>query len=365
MNQPAMNRAARPQTDHDHEHEPKPASGRAITRDLAAVVATLAGLRPFPAVVELVRSVAAKPESAPADVARHVEGDVGLVTDLLRVVNAPASGLSQRCTSVRHAVSLLGLKRVSAVVTGAAALAFVEEASAQDPAMAGHSIAVAGVSRLLAPIIGLPADEAFTVGLLHDVGSMLVLQTKDPFYEALLEQTPPGEEPSVHDERALMGFDHGALGGEVLRTWFMPAPLPQVVTLHHRWEDALAEGGAVSAMVALIRVADALVAAAGVLVEPTLSDLDRLYEEPAFAYLGLAREEIFNLWPAIQKASDRAFVVGEAQPPEASLEPVSARIALVPPVRAPEAEPQKLGLWIAIFAVVAAALIGVLVYAQG
>ncbi len=37
-----------------------------------------------------------------------------------------------------------------------------------------------------------------------------------------------------------MGFDHGALGGEVLRRWHLPAPAPQVVELHHRWEDALA-----------------------------------------------------------------------------------------------------------------------------
>ncbi|HSO36564.1 MAG TPA: HDOD domain-containing protein [Labilithrix sp.] len=349
------------------DHEPKPTSGRAITRDLAAVAGELAGLRPFPAVVELVRSVAANPASSPADVARLVEGDVGLVTDLLRVVNAPASGLSQRCTSVRHAVSLLGLKRVSAVVTSAAALAFVEHATAQDPALARHSLAVAGVARLLAPIIGLPADEAFTVGLLHDVGSMLVVQTDDPFYEALLEQTAPGEEPSVQDERALMGFDHGALGGEVLRTWHMPAPLPQVVTLHHRWEDALAEGGAVCAMVALIRVAEALVFATGTLAEPRLSDLDRLYEEPAFAYLGLAREEIFNLWAALQKASDRAYVVGDAQPRE---EPAPAPAPAPAPMAArtviqPAAEGSQLGLWLGLGAVVATVIVAMLYFLQG
>lgn len=338
-----------------------PSSGRAITRDLGVVAGALAGLKPFPAVVELVRVKAADPSSAAADVARLVEGDVGLVTDLLRVVNAPASGLTQRCTSVRHAVSLLGLKRVSAVVTGAAALAFVEEATAPHPALAGHAIAVAGISRLLAPIIGLAADEAFTVGLLHDVGAMLVVQTNDPFYEALIDQTAQGEEPSVDDERALMGFDHGALGGEVLRKWHVPAPLPQVVTLHHRWEDALAEGGAVTAMVALLRVADALVAAAAELPEPRLSDLDRTFEEPAFGYLGLVREEIHNLWPAIRKASDKAFVVGEAAEAD---EPAPPSVTPAYPLRAqqPAEASSKLGMWIAIAAALAAAVIGFVLY---
>ena len=330
-----------------------------MMRDLSVVAAALAGVKPFPAVVELVRSLAADPRSAPADVARVLEADVGLVTDLLRVVNAPASGLRQRCTSVRHAVSLLGLKRVSEVVAGAAALAFVE-AAAVPPALAGHAIAVAGVARLLAPIIGLSPDEAFTVGLLHDVGAMLIVQTNDPFYDALIEQTAAGHEPSVDDERALMGFDHGALGGEVLRQWHMPEPLPDVITLHHRWEDAVAAGGAVTAIVALVRVSDALVAATGELAEPRFSDLDALFAEPGFAYLGLSREEIVNLWPALLRTSDKAFVLGTADAADPLVE-LARPVALTPHLAA---QGPKLGVWLALFAVLAAALVGVLVYAR-
>ena len=95
------------------------ARGTVALGDLPAVATALAGVKPFPAVVQLVRKLAADPKCAASDVARLVEGDVGLVTDILRVVNAPASGLRQRCTGVRHAVTLLGLKRVSEVVVGA------------------------------------------------------------------------------------------------------------------------------------------------------------------------------------------------------------------------------------------------------
>jgi HD-like signal output (HDOD) protein len=338
------------------------AQPRTVTRDVSVVAASFAGVRPFPAVVAHVRSLAADPSCAAADVARLLEGDVGLVSDLLRVVNAPASGLAQRCTSVRHAVSLLGLKRVSDVVAGAAALAFVEEATSPHPALAAHAIATAGVARLLAPIIGLSPDEAFTVGLLHDVGAMLVVQTNDPFYEELVEQTAFGEEPSVADEQALMGFDHGALGGEVLRKWHMPEPLPQVVTLHHRWEAALAAGGAVAAMVALIRVSDVLVVATGEHPVPRLADLDAFLEEPAFAYLGLTREEIFNLWPALLRTSDKAFVIGTAaEPPEPTMAPLPTATVLAPP----QARGSKLGLWIALFACFATVLAAVLFYAPG
>ena len=333
--------------------------GRPPLRDLASVAGALAGLKPFPAVVAQVRAVVADPMSAAADVARLVESDVGLVTDILRVVNAPASGLSSRCTSVRHAVSLLGMRRVSEVVAGAAALSFVESATVPHPALAGHAIASAGVARLLAPIISLSADEAFTVGLIHDVGAMLIVQSDDPFYDRLIEQTARGEEPAVEDEQAIMGFDHGALGGEVVRQWNLPDPLPQVLALHHRWADAVEVGGAVAAMVALIRVSDALVAATGDMPAPVLGDLDQVFgREPAFAYLGFSREEIFNLWPALVKTSDRAFVLGTAdglEPQEATPAP-----AVAAPVRSREPASPKLGIWIAAFAVIASLLVGVL-----
>ncbi|MDB4942418.1 MAG: hypothetical protein JWP97_1952 [Labilithrix sp.] len=332
-------------------------------RGMKDMAGALAGLKAFPAVVAQVRMVVANPMSGANDVARLLEADVGLVTDILRVVNAPASGLTQRCTSVRHAVSLLGMRRVSEVVAGAAALAFVEHTTMPHPALAGHALAVAGVSRLLAPLIGASPDEAFTLGLLHDVGAMLVVQSDDPYYEALIEQTALGEEPSVEDEQAILGFDHGALGAEVLKRWHMPQPLPQVIALHHRWTEAVEVGGAVAAMVAVIRAAEALVAATAELPTPRLADLDVVFgREPAFAYLGFSREEILNLWPALARTSDRAFVLGTEEP-EVAPEP-EPRVSPVPNLHHAQAPAPNLGLWVAAFAAIASLLIGVLLYTR-
>lgn len=348
------------------------AAGASVTRDLTVLASALAGVRPYPQVVEQVRSAARDPRSAAMDIARIVEGDVGTATDVLRVANAPASGLAQRCTSVRHAVSLLGLKRVTEVVAGAAALAFVEQSTTQHPALASHALAVAGVSRLLAPIVAMSADEAFTLGLLHDVGALLVVQSEDPFYEGLIDQAPPGEEPSVEDERALMGFDHGALGAEVLRQWNVPEPLPQVVALHHLWDEALAAGGAVTTMVAVLRVADVLVAVLEGTPEPRLDDLDPLFTEPAFAHLGLTREELFRMWPGLRRACSKAFVIAESDedyapraapalpPSTATMTPtygVPGHVRL----HAPSEASSKLGWWLGALLVLALGIVALVV----
>jgi len=284
-------------------------------RDVTSLAATLARVRPFPAVVEAIRKVAANPEAGVAEVVRYLEADVGVATDLLRVANAPTSALAQKCTSIRHAASLLGLKRVVDVVASAAALSYVEKSSTEFPELAANVLGVAGIVRLLAPITGISPDEAFTSGLLHDIGVVLLLQSDDPFYEGLVESTGFVDEPSLEDERALMGFDHAALGAAVARAWHLPSPLPQVIGLHHDWEAASKEGGAVCAMVALLRVADALLPllrGARGRPDPALEDLSPLFEEPAFAHLGLTREEIHRMWDPLTRVSDRANVLAAA-----------------------------------------------------
>jgi len=278
-------------------------------RDVTSLANTLAGFKPYPAVVEAIRHAAADPNAGVRDVVRFLEADVGVATDLLRVANASSSALSEKCTSIRHAASLLGLRRVVELVASAAALSYVETSTAEFPELAAHALGVAGIARAFAPITGLPPDEAFTAGLLHDIGVLLLVQSDDLFYKGLIESAGRAEEPSVTDEIALMGFDHATLGEAVARAWNLPPPLPQVIGLHHDWDGALVAGGAICAMVALLRVGDTLMPALQAFPSPSLDDLTPLFDEPAFGHLGLTREELHRMWESLRLGCDRANVV--------------------------------------------------------
>ena len=295
---------------------PTRAVTRVAVRDVTTLASTLARVRPFPAVVESVRKAAADPSAGIRDVVKFLEGDVGVATDLLRVANAPTSALTQRCTSVRHAAALLGLQRVVELVASAAALAYVESSASGIPELAHRTLAVAGLARTLAPITGISPDAAFTAGLLHDIGMLLLVQSEDPFYLGLIESPGFAAEPSIEDERALMGFDHAALGAAVARAWNLPSPLPQVIGLHHDWEGALQAGGAVAAMVALVRAGDALVPVLEEFATPSLDDLNGLLQEPAFAHLGLTRIEVHGMWESLRRACAKASMVSESSAPE-------------------------------------------------
>jgi len=305
-------------------------------RGVASLAARLAKVRPFPVVVGAVRKAAADSRTSLGDIARLVESDVRVGTDLLRLANAVTSGLAERCTSIRQATTLLGLRRITEVVTSAAALSMIEGAGADAQRVVRHTLAVAGVARFLAPVTGLSPDEAFTAGLLHDIGMLLLLQSEDELYEGLLEHLEGDAEPGLDEERALMGFDHATLGGAVLEHWRLPSPLPEALALHHDWPAAVEAGGTVALLVALLRVSEALVVELAASEEPRTDRVDALLEEPAFAYLGISKTEILNQWPSLRVARERASAVDGGEPGPATPPSQASREAPAPTGGRPE-----------------------------
>lgn len=278
------------------------------------MAARLCGVRPFPHVLAKIRVIASDPTRSVADLATVVESDVAFAARLLRVVNSAAMGLGRKCTSIRHAVALLGTRGVANLATAVAALAFVDDASASAPDIGRHAVGTAGIARMIGSLAGVSPEEAFTAGLLHDVGMLMLLQSNESFYEELIDQVGDSGEPSVDEERALLGFDHAELGGHVLSSWNVPAPLPDVVMLHHDWEAAAEVGGTIMTMVAVVRVADILWPRLEKYDEPTEEDLELLRAEPAVECLGISPEELIRMWASFKQASAGGWTHGEGGP---------------------------------------------------
>lgn len=270
---------------------------------VAELAASLSRSRPFPAVAGAVRRLVTDPRTQISDVAHAVEQDPGIAMDLLRLANAPTSGLRYECTSVRQAISLLGMRRVCAVVDAAAALSLLERES-KLPVLAQHALSVAGVMRMLAPIAAVSPDDAFTIGLLHDIGVLMLVRSGDHLYEGLLDEAETGE-LCVEEEVELIGFDHAMVGAAVLRAWELPGIIADVVELHHDPEAANKAEASVRVMVSILCAAEAIATWAPLLERPTLSDLDPLYIEPAFDRLGLARPELLAMWDGLRLATSR------------------------------------------------------------
>jgi len=229
----------------------------AASRSLAAAVAKAHGVRASVSAQRLLE-ILGNPDVTLGELSRAIEVDSSLAARVLRVVNSSAYGLRVRVRKISVAVTLLGLKRLNEIATAAAVLDWFEQDSQRVPEIFRHSSATASLARHIATRAGLPPEEMYTCGLLHDYGKLIMLQADGESYARLLGAAAGDDDEVCARERAAHGYDHAILGARMLAEWNLPEPLPSVISLHHQPARAWRVGGAVGLMVAALRLADRL-----------------------------------------------------------------------------------------------------------
>jgi len=227
------------------------------------------------------------PRSSAADFEKVIRPDPALTANLLRIANSAYFGLRSPAETVRQAVTLLGQKRVYEVAT-AAALAPVVPArlpgyEIDAAAFWLHCVAVGVLSERLAKELDMaPPDLTFTAGLLHDVGKLAVATFVAGASEEILERVRGGDAFACA-ERAVLGLDHGEVGGAIGAAWALPQAVRAVARWHHApGTDAAGPDGV---LVDLVHAADGLAHALGLGAD--VGELARTIDAGAEARLGL------------------------------------------------------------------------------
>jgi len=109
---------------------------------------------------------------------------------LLRMANSAFIGIRSRVTSITHAVTLLGFTRVRDIVLGLSVwgrFGGKGPGAAYRKAMWLHSAMVAAAAKKLVERAGGDGGTAFTAGLLHDVGKLVLGLRLGETYWSMLE----------------------------------------------------------------------------------------------------------------------------------------------------------------------------------
>lgn len=173
-----------------------------------------------------------------AAVAAVVAEDQGLATRLLAMANSAFYGLQAQVATVSRALAVLGLREVRALVLalGMRGLADVRPLPPEFslPAYLEHQAAVAAASMALArESATMDPDDAFTAGLLHDLGKLLTALYRPEDWRAQAAISA-GEGLAWHEaEERHWGLDHGLIGAMALRAWNLPETLTEPVNWHH------------------------------------------------------------------------------------------------------------------------------------
>lgn len=202
--------------------------------------------------------VALRNDKAPSSECAELIGrDQALTARTLRLANSAFYGVSGRVASVRDAVHLLGRRTLCSALTLASVSQQFEPSMCPPFNFSGfwrHAVATALVARALAREHHFDEDQAFTVGLLHDIGRLALATHFGPASAAAMQRAR-ALDASLHEiERSLLGTDHLEVGALVATQWHFPPNVASAIARHHN----PAEGGAGVSLTEIVHVADAV-----------------------------------------------------------------------------------------------------------
>lgn len=191
-------------------------------------------------------------------IARVIGEDPALTARLLRIANSPLYGFPARIDTITRAITVIGTRGLRDLVLAYAAVDVLTRFRDGVIDMAAYwrrSLFCALTARLLGVRSRvIEAESLFVAGLLCDIGQ-LIIANKLP--EMARETHLRARDSGMHLyllERGVIGFDHAAVGGELLRQWQLPDYIWEAVKCHHA--PAEARNGALNA--ALLHIAAAV-----------------------------------------------------------------------------------------------------------
>jgi putative nucleotidyltransferase with HDIG domain/predicted Zn finger-like uncharacterized protein len=201
------------------------------------IVKAIKDLEPMPKVVHKAREVMANPNSTFKRIGEVLETDQAIVAKVLKIANSAYYGMSGRVSSIHQALVVLGHDTLSQVINSAGAsklLANKMKGYGLEPGVLwNHSLAVAAGAKKIALKRKPPLEnDAFTAGLLHDVGKLILddhILKQKATYDALRKD----KHSSQIAEKKLFGFDHSEIAAWICKEWRLPEMQTLAIQFHH------------------------------------------------------------------------------------------------------------------------------------
>lgn len=177
--------------------------------------------------------VADDTKSSAADLAEAVAVDPVLTAQAMRLANSAYYGLSRRVRSAEFAVSVLGFATIRSLAASFAA-GTLHKGVRLPEHFWGHAAATAVGTAFVSTRLEVNRAEAFSLGLLHDLGGALLCR-HDPGGYAFVEADEAARDSrrSMLVERDVLGIDHADAGAVVLEAWRFPAAIVDAIAAHH------------------------------------------------------------------------------------------------------------------------------------
>ncbi|MCL2875657.1 MAG: HDOD domain-containing protein [Betaproteobacteria bacterium] len=199
-------------------------------QELVTYIESLAAL---PSVYYRVRDQLESPEGSISKVARLVEADPALTTGILKLVNSAFYGFSRKIESVERAIIVLGLRQTHELVLAITVTNVFIGIHPQHMDMRRYWIGcmvTALTARELAFLTCNPAaSRLFVIGLLADIGHLVMYQTVPELTIEAQSIADARNEPLYEVERRIVGCDSAEVGAALMDNWKLPPNFAEII----------------------------------------------------------------------------------------------------------------------------------------
>jgi putative nucleotidyltransferase with HDIG domain len=180
--------------------------------------------------------------------------------NVLKVSNSAFYRLPNKVTTVDRAVKLLGIKEITGICIACGAYQSLKPSQNVETFdfddFWRHSVATGVVSRRLSQELEiLDHNVIYFLGLLHDVGKVVLDRFAHDIYKVVIKTTREENITLREVEQRLIGESHDLVGGWLMKKWKLPWTFVDVARYHHTVKEAPEDN---KAAIAIISFADRL-----------------------------------------------------------------------------------------------------------
>lgn len=210
------------------------------------VLAGIEKLPTLPNVVYEVIRLTNDPKSRVEDFVSLFSNEQTLTARMLRIANSPFYGMNGKIKTIPKAIVILGYKTLKNLVLASSSTVLFKRGSDEygfaENGLWLHSVAVARVARHLAKKwTGFStdvADELFVVGLMHDIGKVILCQELVKYrseFNVFIKKQNIGNVTEM--EKEILGIDHCEVGEIIIRKWKIGDDIAAAISNHHDYSN--------------------------------------------------------------------------------------------------------------------------------
>jgi putative nucleotidyltransferase with HDIG domain len=245
-----------------------------------------------PAVASRVISALDDPDTSLDQARELIESDPSITARILKVSNSSMYGFASSIQNLGQAISLIGSRAVRNLVMAVAMRETYTEFGELEQLLWEHSMAAGPTAAGLASefVSDIDPDDAFTVGLIHDIGKTALANSHRAEYERVAKRAWEERVEFATIEREAFGFDHAELGARVLEGWSLPETVASVIRSHHDSSALAVLPTHEARLTALVTLTTACLDRLGAGRPASIDDLDITALE-AWKFLGLSEPD--------------------------------------------------------------------------